>query len=280
MSALFGHVKGAFTGALKERPGLLKAADGGVLFLDEIGELGGDEQAMMLHALEEKTFLPLGADHEEKSDFQLIAGTNRDLAAEVRLGRFREDLFARTNLWTFRLPGLCERREDIEPNLQFELEQFANRTGNNVTISKEARDSFLAFGNSRDATWIGNFRDLNGAIIRMSTLAPGGRISVEVVQDEIERLRGTWKIPTSSEESDLIAELPGPEMVGQIDLFDRLQLESVIRVCRNSISLSDAGRKLFGVTREKKGTVNDADRLRKYLARYGVEWKKNLRVNG
>src|SRR5882762_3571471 len=84
MSTLFGHVKGAFTGALKDRPGVLRAADKGMLFLDEIGELGNDEQAMLLRALEEKTFLPLGSDREVRSDFQLIAGTNRDLAAEVR----------------------------------------------------------------------------------------------------------------------------------------------------------------------------------------------------
>jgi transcriptional regulatory protein RtcR len=101
MSALFGHVKGAFTGAQKDRPGLLRAADKGVLFLDEVGELGLDEQAMLLRALEEKTFLPLGSDDEAHSDFQLIAGTNRDLFAAVRQGRFREDLLARINLWTF-----------------------------------------------------------------------------------------------------------------------------------------------------------------------------------
>src|SRR5204862_3777135 len=99
MSALFGHVKGAFTGALKDRAGLLRSADGGVLFLDEIGELGLDEQAMLLRALEEKTFLPLGSDRETQSDFQLIAGTNRDLMAEVNRGLFREDLLCRINLW-------------------------------------------------------------------------------------------------------------------------------------------------------------------------------------
>ena len=81
MSTLFGHVRGSFTGALRDRPGLLRAADGGVLFLDEIGELGPDEQAALLRAIEEKQFLPLGADREVRSDFQLIAGTNADLAA-------------------------------------------------------------------------------------------------------------------------------------------------------------------------------------------------------
>jgi transcriptional regulatory protein RtcR len=135
MSALFGHTKGAFTGAIGARPGLLRAADGGVLLLDEIGELGLDEQAMLLRALEEKRFLPVGSDSEVKSDFQLIAGTNRDLAQAVETGEFREDLFARINLWTFRLPALKDRREDIEPNIAFELEQFARLHGSNVTFN-------------------------------------------------------------------------------------------------------------------------------------------------
>ena len=105
MSALFGHAKGAFTGAAAARDGLLRSADGGVLFLDEVGELGTDEQAMLLKAIEEKRFLPVGSDTEVGSDFQLIAGTNRDLKAAVAAGEFREDLLARIDLWTFRMPG-------------------------------------------------------------------------------------------------------------------------------------------------------------------------------
>src|SRR6185503_14636785 len=192
MSALFGHAKGAFTGAVGSRPGLLRAADGGVLLLDEIGELGLDEQAMLLRALEEKTFLPLGSDREVKSDFQLIAGTNRNLAEQVRNGRFREDLLARINLWTFHMPGLRDRIADIEPNLNYELEQYARRTGKRVTFSKEARDQFLKFAGSPDAKWNGNFRDLNGAVVRMATLAPGGRITIETANEEIDRLKRAW----------------------------------------------------------------------------------------
>lgn len=124
MSALFGHVKGSFTGAVGDRAGLLRAADKGILFLDEVGELGIDEQTMLLHAIEEKRFLPVGSDREVQSDFQLIAGTNRDLNIEVRRGTFREDLLARINLWAFRLPGLRERSEDVEPNLQYELDRY------------------------------------------------------------------------------------------------------------------------------------------------------------
>jgi transcriptional regulatory protein RtcR len=272
MSTLFGHVKGAFTGALRDRPGLLRAASGGVLFLDEIGELGVDEQTMLLRALEEKTFFPLGGDREVKSDFQLIAGTNRDLAAMVREGRFREDLLARINLWTFRMPGLRQRVEDIEPNLEYELEEYARRSGALVTFSREARARFLKFAVSAEARWQGNFRDLNGAITRMATLAPGGRISTQVVEEEIERLRSTWATPGSGEDEDLLERLLGAKRIEEIDLFDRMQLAAVIKVCRECHTLSDAGRVLFGSSRERKKTANDADRLRKYLARFGLGW--------
>lgn len=263
MSTLFGHVKGSFTGALKDRPGLLRAANGGVLFLDEIGELGLDEQAMLLRALEDKTFLPLGSDEETRSDFQLIAGTNRDLFGAVRDGRFREDLLARINLWTFALPGLRSRPEDLEPNLQFELEQHSKRTGTRVTFSREARERFLEFALSADAEWQGNFRDLNAAVSRMTTLASGGRISVEIVEEEILRLTASWR---GTAREDPLIRLLGTERLDALTLFDRTQLAGVVNVCGRSRSLSDAGRRLFGASR------NDADRLRKFLARHGLEW--------
>jgi transcriptional regulatory protein RtcR len=272
MSALFGHTKGAFTGALKERAGLLRAADGGVLFLDEIGELGLDEQAMLLRALEDKTFLPLGSDRASHSDFQLIAGTNRDLFAAVRERAFREDLLARINLWTFSLPGLHERPEDIEPNLQFELDQFARKTGHRVTFSKEARQRFLDFALSRSAAWKGNFRDLNAAVARMATLALGGRISVELVAEEIERLQFAWTGPAGESSDDGLRAILGEERLAGTDIFDRVQLAHVIEVCRGCRSLSEAGRVLFSASRGRKATANDADRLRKYLARFGVDW--------
>jgi transcriptional regulatory protein RtcR len=272
MSTLFGHVKGAFTGALKDRPGLLRTADGGVLFLDEIGELGPDEQAMLLRALEEKTFLPLGSDRESRSDFQLIAGTNRDLPSAVGQGRFREDLLARINLWTFSLPGLRSRPEDIEPNLQFELDQYARKTGNLVTFSKEARESFLAFALSPSAVWKGNFRDLNAAVARMATLALGGRISVEIVAEEIVRLKHSWADPLTGGAEGHLRGLIGDDGLAEMDAFDRVQLAHVVAVCRKCRSLSEAGRALFSASRSRKATTNDADRLRKYLYRFGLDW--------
>ena len=273
-SALFGHVRGSFTGAVRDRPGLLRSADGGVLFLDEIGELGADEQGVLLRAIEEKQFLPLGADREVRSDFQLIAGTNADLATLVRRGRFREDLLARINVWTFRLPGLAQRAEDVEPNLEHELTACSTVTGTRVSMSREARARFLTFATSTDARWPGNFRDFNGAILRMATLAPGGRITTEIVDDEIRRLRSAWRAMDDDDRGDdVLEELLTPEQLADIDEFDRLQLKEVMRVCRSCASLSDAGRRLFSVSRLRRAATNDADRLRKYLVRFGLDWK-------
>jgi transcriptional regulatory protein RtcR len=275
MSALFGHVKGAFTGAVGDRPGLLRQANGGVLFLDEIGELGADEQAMLLRALEDKRFLPVGSDKEVESDFQLIAGTNRDLQAEVERGRFREDLLARINLWTFQLPALRERPEDIGPNLLFELDQASKELGLRVTMNKEAQESFLRFATSPEARWSGNFRDLNAAVLRMSTLAPGGRITREGVDEELGRLRSKWTRGSSAAgagSEDLVAQVLGAELAAELDRFDRVQLTDVISVCRQSRTLSEAGRALFSQSRARKQSTNDADRLRKYLTRFGLGW--------
>jgi transcriptional regulatory protein RtcR len=272
MSTLFGHVRGAFTGAVGERPGLLRAAEGGLLFLDEVGELGLEEQAMLLRAVEERRFLPVGSDKEAKSDFQLIAGTNCDLLSAARAGRFREDLLARINLWTFKLPALRDRLEDIEPNLDYELEQFARLHQTKVTFNKEARERFLHFATGPEATWSGNFRDLNAAVIRMATLSAGGRISVDAVDHEIARLQGSWAPAIVAPASFDLESVCEPQMLSKIDPFDRVQLADAVSVCRNSRTLSEAGRKLFAVSRAKKENPNDADRLRKYLARFGLTW--------
>jgi transcriptional regulatory protein RtcR len=268
MSSLFGHVRGAFTGAQSERAGLMKSADNGVLFLDEIGELGLDEQAMCLRAIEEKRFLPMGSDKDVQSDFQLIAGTNRDLAVSVREGRFREDLFARLNLWTFSLPSLRERKEDIEPNLEFELRRFTEREGRNATFNREARERYLAFATSPSALWSANFRDLSASVTRMATLAPDGRINEATVTAEINRLERVWAAGQGDGDDTLLASVLGAALA-EVDPFDRVQLATVIRVCRASRTASEAGRKLFAVSRLSKASSNDADRLRKYLARFG-----------
>lgn len=262
MSTLFGHKKGSFTGAAADRAGVLRQANGGMLFLDEIGELGGDEQAMLLRALEEGTFLPVGSDTPVKSRFQLIAGTNRDLRM---MEGFREDLLARINLWTFELPGLKDRREDIGPNLEYELGKFAKSEGRAVTFNKEAREGFLKFAEDPASEWRGNFRDLNAAMTRMGTLAPRGRIRMEEVEAEMERLKKSWE---RGREDDGLGDL----LEEEIDPFDRVQLAHVVEVCRNSKTLSEAGRTLFCESRKKKGNPNDSDRVRKFLAKFGLSF--------
>jgi len=273
MATLFGHKRGGFTGATTDRPGLLKTANKGLLFLDEVGELGMDEQAMLLQAIEEKRFLPVGSDLPAESDFQLICGSNRDLTSRVAEGRFREDLLARINLWSFRLPGLRERKEDIAPNIDYELEQTAQRRGSHVQFNKEALSQFLKFATGPEGQWNGNFRDLGAAITRMATLAQGGRITVAEVQRELDRLRRDWNPPRRDDASARLEQVLGAEAVEEIDPFDRVQLAEVIRVCQECRNLSEAGRKLFAVSRAKRKSTNDADRLGKYLAKFGLDWK-------
>ena len=269
MAALFGHVRGAFTGAVRDRPGLLRAAHQGVVFLDEIGELGADEQAMLLRALEDKRFLPVGADKEVTSDFQLIAGTNRDLVEDASKGRFRDDLLARIDTWTFRLPGLADRREDIAPNIDHELERVARSDGQIVRFNREARRRYMAFALSPQASWSRNFRDLGASIRRMATLADGGRITEALVTEEVSRLERAWHASSgaTTDWHDTLRPILG-ERISEIDRFDAVQLAEVVRVCQRATSLSAAGRSLFSESRKRRRTVNDADRLRKYLARF------------
>ena len=183
-------------------------------------------------------------------------------------GRFREDLFARINLWTFELPGLAQRPEDIEPNLAYELERFARDHSQLVRFNVEARRRYLAFAASGEAAWRGNFRELGASVTRMATLAEAGRITEEQVTDEIARLRRSWGGEIVQDETERYL---GDAAAG-LDLFDRAQLNAVLAVCRESGSLSEAGRKLFAVSRQERKIANDADRLRKYLARFGLAW--------
>ena len=284
-AALFGYKKGAFTGAHADHDGYLKEADDGILFLDEIGELPLEAQAMLLKAIEEKTFRPLGANDDEHSGFQLICGTNRDLALDVAEKKFRADLLARINLWSFKLPGLAERREDIEPNLVYELSRYAQKSGKHVTFNKEAREVFLAFALDPANLWSGNFRDLNAMVIRMSTLADGGRITRDLVEEEIARSRdasgarpaaNTTILPFADD--GLLVKVLGEDYASRLDSVDVAQLSHVIAVCRVSDSAADAAKKLFAVSRKSKTSSNDSDRLTKYLARFGLKFKSIVRT--
>lgn len=275
MSTLFGHQKGAFTGAAADRPGLLMSADKGILFLDEIGTLNLDEQAMLLRALEKKSFLPMGSDKEVQSDFQLLAGTNLDLRTEVAHGRFRADLLARINPWSFRLPSLAERREDIAPNLEYELDRISARLKRRVSFNKTAHEKYLDF--AEKAPWPGNFRDLAASVMRMATLADGGRILEEDVVSEIVELTASWgseQRPAGNDEALSERVLPDAEL----DEYEFAQLEVVLRAVRDTASMAEAGRRLFAVSREKRKVLNDSHRVRTLLAGWNLDYKEVKRL--
>ncbi len=272
MSTLFGHKRGAYAGAIKDRAGLLRMAHKGLIFLDEIEALGLDEQAMILSALEDQKFYPVGGDQEVKSEFQLIAGTTTDLVELVAKGEFREDLLARINMWSYTLPGLKDRREDIEPNLNYELTKFSSQNNRKMTLNAEARKAYLNYALSSEARWAANFRDLAASVTRLCTFADGSRIQLESVEREIERLQKGWRLKSGNSTEETLLSVMSQTQLSVIDPFDRPSLANTIIVCRQSDSLSDAGRKLFAISRENRKSKNDADRLKKYLAKYDVSW--------
>ena len=303
MSVLFGHIKGAFTGAASSRDGLLKSADGGLLFLDEIGELGLDEQAMLLTALEEQRFYPLGSDTPINVSFQLMAGTNKDLRQAVANGEFRADLFARLNTWTFFLPSLKDRLEDLPANINYELARLGSEQQQQYRFEPSARQLYEAFAMSADATWQGNFRDLTASMIRLTTLAESKVIRVEDVQAEIERLSNLWGLPDhlnsmannslSSFNSDSNLALDrhliettsqntldkylDKDILAKVDTFDVVQLAYVIEVCIQHKNQAAAGRYLYANSRDKLKSPNDSDRLRKYLMKFGLKFDELIR---
>lgn len=271
MAMLFGQRRGYAGQAGSERSGLLREADGGVLFLDEVDELGLAEQAIILHAVETGRFYPLGSDHEISSRFQIIAGASRDLRALASKGLFRPDLLARLTMWRFDLPPLRARIEDVEPNLAFELSRAEKDLGTEVGFNADARDSYLRFATDPSTPWPGNFRDFSGSIRRLCILAPRGRITRAMVHDEIATLRRDWNTALADPDARLLESVMGAD-AHDVDPFDVVQLAQVVRTCRASANLSAAGRTLFGVSRKKRKTQNDSDRLRKYLQKFGLDW--------
>jgi transcriptional regulator with PAS, ATPase and Fis domain len=162
-SELFGHVKGAFTGAVTPKTGLIEVANGGTAFFDEIGELPLDLQAKLLRVLQEKEFRPVGSLTHRRSDFRVIAATNRDLAKEVEKGMFRRDLFYRLNVVNLRLAPLRDRKEDI-PAL---IAHFLARHGKGHTLTQETLEAMLSYD------WPGNVRELENCIQHMVAINTG-----------------------------------------------------------------------------------------------------------
>jgi transcriptional regulatory protein RtcR len=172
----------------------------------------------------------------------------------VRDGRFREDLFARINTWLYSLPGPQDRREDIEPNLDFELERIAEQLGKKVRFNTDAKKIYLQYAIAGSTQWPGNFRDLSGSLLRMATLADSGRIDQHLVNTEVQRLqtRNQQARNDAIAEPDTLRHPDWTALKNQIDPFDEVQLAYVIKVCRQSSSLSEAGRTLFEHSRKDK----------------------------
>lgn len=267
LAALLGHRR---SGPGNDRPGFLREADGGVLFLDQIDDLPSEAQAALLQVLETGRYCPLGSEAEVSARFHLVASASQDPGALVRSGRLRADLHARLSQWQFRLPPLAERREDIEPLLLHLMAASERQLDRKTGFNGDALSRYLRFARDPATPWPGNMRDLQASTFRLAVLAERGRVTLAMVEAEITLLAAQWSAAGADLDGDLLAEvLPDP---AGLDLFDRVQLAAVIRVCRQSANLSAAGRQLFAASREGKTSQNDADRLRKYLARFDLEW--------
>jgi PAS domain S-box-containing protein len=191
-SELFGHEKGAFTGAVQRRLGRFEMADGGTIFLDEVGELLPDTQAALLRVLQEREFERVGGGRSVQVDVRVIAATNRDLNAAVAKGTFRQDLFYRLNVFPIEVPPLRERKEDLLMLIEYFVQRYANRAGKNIrSIDKKALDLLQSY------EWPGNIRELQNVIERSVILSSGDLFSVDELWLSTETSRPASRVATS-----------------------------------------------------------------------------------
>lgn len=216
-SELFGHVRGAFTGAVKDNWGKVEAARGGTLFLDELGELPAELQPKLLRLLQERVYERVGDTKTRTADVRVVAATNRDLAAAVKVGTFREDLFYRLNVIAVTVPPLRDRPADLARLAQVFLHFFAEESGRTVrTFSAPAWAAIRAHG------WPGNLRELRNVIERAAILAAGDQIELADLPTEISTT------PTTAVE------------LGGLVSLDAIEQEHVRRVIARSVKLTDA----------------------------------------
>jgi len=180
-SELFGHTRGAFTGAVAAKKGLFEVADGGSIFLDEIGDIPPETQVRLLRVIQEREFTPLGDTSPRRVDVRIIAATNIDLKDAVRQGSFREDLYYRLSVVPIELPPLRDRREDILPLAQHFTRKYNEENGR--TVAEQIAPDVLALLESY--SWPGNVRELENAIERAVVIAPGDEITEECLRPEI-----------------------------------------------------------------------------------------------
>jgi NtrC-family two-component system response regulator AlgB len=215
-SELFGHARGAFTGAVREQPGRVETAHGGTLFIDEIGDIAPATQAKLLRFLQDREFERVGETETRRADVRIIAATNRDLEDAVAAGRFREDLLYRLNVVELRIPALRERPEDIVPLAQRFLGFFGKHEGRaDLVLSSAAEDVLRAY------RWPGNVRELRNAIERAVILWPARVVEPGAFPDKIERAQRV------------------PALGGDFNLDD-IEREHILRVLARTATLDEA----------------------------------------
>lgn len=243
-SELFGFERGAFSGAHAARPGRIEAAQGGVLFLDEVGETSPSVQAKLLRVLQEKEFQRLGASRTQRADVRVVAATNRDLASAMARGAFREDLFYRLAVFEIRLPPLRERPDDILPLAGAFLEEIGAELGRPAAgISRDAMDALLRY------RWPGNVRELRNVLERASILSDGGLITHEhLIVAPPERPRAGAPSPASPPAPERPG-LPSPSRAARTASLAELERDAIERALEEARFNKSRAAHALGLTR-------------------------------
>jgi formate hydrogenlyase transcriptional activator len=229
-SELFGHEKGSFTGALQRRLGRFESADGGTIFLDEIGELPPETQVALLRVLQEREFERVGGNQPISIDVRVLTATNKDLNAAAAEGAFRTDLFYRLNVFPIQLPALRERRDDIPLLAEYLIDRYAKRVGKRITkISKKALDLLQAYH------WPGNIRELQNVIERAVILSDGETFVV----DE------TWFEPVSPKSA-----VPAVPLFANLVQQEKDMIENALRETRGLVSGPTGAAAKLGIPRQ------------------------------
>jgi two-component system, NtrC family, response regulator AtoC len=249
-SELFGYKKGAFTGADQDFMGKVEMADGGSLFLDEIGDLPASIQPKLLRLLENRTFEPLGSGKTKRIDIRIICATNRNLARLVSEGRFREDLLYRINTFTIELPPLRKRQEDIAPLAEFFLRRFAFETRKNIAgFSPEAAGYLAAY------SWPGNVRELKNVLERAAILCSGAEILPEDLPPELRRACAGADAPARGS-------APSAAESAAANTIEDAERSLIVDALERSAGNISAAARILGLTRNT---------LRYRIRKYGLE---------
>ena len=250
-SELFGHEKGAFTGATRSKPGLFPSANGGTVFLDEIGELPQEMQAKLLRFLQEKEVRPVGSNNRFKVDVRVIAATNRDLESAYKVGEFRKDLYFRLNVVTVNMPALRERRSDIPMLAHWFLERYAN--GSNVPITASAMKCLLQYD------WPGNVRELENCIERAVALGEGKIIDVADLPPAVLSAAPATEMPSAPLQGLLSSnDLEDIERATILRVFEQVNGDKVVAGKMLGISRATLYRKLkrYNISQQSSVTAS------------------------